>query len=475
MERNQGGFDNVEDRLRAFCGRLVFVISTCLALFGLVLLYQSHNPDGDVTCPRLFFDVTTMHSDLEISGNGAIVANTKRYVKERLKNYHGILGIFSLGNLGKFQIKISISVDIQKRVKGDDPLFEIAFAEREHLKNDAFNRQIKTSLSIRGKKCNSKHICLTVQRRGVTYTKLEITSVNVGSYVGVITMTKENDSIVIHVSDKEPICKLLLKLPQDNIFNKDIVSVYGVTKNESIAKVLLTVIRDADNIASFDEATSHKMIYTSGDGKAIANYNVGIQFRRGGAFSKAYRGVLGDIAFKENRNDNESILLKPDYFEIKVDFDADLRNIEVESSLFEFGLSPRNLIEKHAVLRYHSSAIIVSVGRCTKRLRLCMSYWQDGNQDRIYTAFGHYYEKVNDSFTFGFKIDPSEHKASVYLINEKKEWVHDFLNVSFTRPLYPVLGLTDKTFVKIHLLSSSSVTRMYSVMGYFPHYPACEI
>lgn len=417
-----------------------------------------------------------MHNDLEISGNSDIIANTKRYVKERLKNYHGILGIFSVGgNIGEFQIKISITIDIQKRIKGDDPLFEIAFAERKQLKNDAFGRKIKTSLSVLGKKCSSKHICLNVQRRGVTYKKMEITSINVGSYVGVITMTKENDSIVIHVSDKEPICKPLLKLPQDNIFSKDIVPVYGVTKNDSTARVLLTVIRDGDNIASFDETTCHKTIYTSGDGKAIANYNVGIQFRRGGAFSKAYRGVLGDIAFKENNNGNESFLFKPEYFEMKVNFDVDLRNTEVESSLFEFGLSPRNLIENHKVLRYHSSAIIVSIGRCTKRLRLCMSYWQDGKQDRMYTAFGQFYEKVNDSFTFGLKVDSSEHIASVYLINERKEWVHDFLNVSFPRPLYPVFGLTEKTFVKIHLLSSSSVTRTYSVMGSFLQYPACEI
>lgn len=475
MEGNQGGPGGVENELRRMGGRLIFVISLCLALLGLVLLYQTHNPSGDVTCPQLFFDVSTMHNDLEISGNGDVIANTNRYVKIRLENYHGILGIFSVGNIGEFQIKISVTIDIQKKIKGDNPLFEIAFAERKQLKNDAFDRKIKTSLSILGKKCSSKHMCLIVQRRGVTYKKMEITGINVGSYIGVVTMTKENDSIVIHVSDKEPICKPLLKLPQDNIFNNDIVPVYGVTKNDSTARVLLTVIRDVDNVASFDETTCHKTIYTSGDGKAIANYNVGIQFRRGGAFSKAYRGVLGDIAFKENNNDNESFLLKPDYFEIKVHFDVDLRNTEVESSLFEFGLSPRNLIDNHRVLRYHSSAIIVSIGRCTKRLRLCMSYWQDGTQDRMYTAFGQYYEKVNDSFTFGLKVDSSEHIVSVYLVNERKEWVHDFLDVSFVRPLYPVFGLTDRSFVKIHLLSSSSVTRMYTVLGFFPQYPACEI
>lgn len=104
-----------------------------------------------------------------------------------------------------------------------------------------------------------------------------------------------------------------------------------------------------------------------------------------------------------------------------------------------------------------------------------MSYWQDGTKDRMYTAFGQYYEKVNDSFTFGLKVDSSEHIVSVYLVNERKEWVHDFLDVPFVRPLYPVFGLTDRSFVKIHLLSSSSVTRMYSVFGFFPQYPACEI
>lgn len=45
-----GGPIGVEHDLRQVGGRLIFVISLCLALFGLVLLYQTHNPSGDVTC-----------------------------------------------------------------------------------------------------------------------------------------------------------------------------------------------------------------------------------------------------------------------------------------------------------------------------------------------------------------------------------------------------------------------------------------
>lgn len=45
-----GGPIGVEHELRQVGGRLIFVISLCLALFGLVLLYQTHNPSGDVTC-----------------------------------------------------------------------------------------------------------------------------------------------------------------------------------------------------------------------------------------------------------------------------------------------------------------------------------------------------------------------------------------------------------------------------------------
>lgn len=40
---------------------------------------------------------------------------------------------------------------------------------------------------------------------------MEIIGINVGSYIGVVMMIKENDSIVIYVLDKELICKLLLK------------------------------------------------------------------------------------------------------------------------------------------------------------------------------------------------------------------------------------------------------------------------
>lgn len=45
-----GGPGGVENELRRMCGSLIFIISLCLALLGLVLLYQTHNPSGDVTC-----------------------------------------------------------------------------------------------------------------------------------------------------------------------------------------------------------------------------------------------------------------------------------------------------------------------------------------------------------------------------------------------------------------------------------------
>ena len=64
---------------------------------------------------------------------------------------------------------------------------------------------------------------------------------------------------------------------------------------------------------------------------------------------------------------------------------------------------------------------------------------------------------------------------SVYLIHEKKELLHDFPNDSFSRPLYPVFGMTDKTFVKMHLLSKSAVTNKYNVFGYYLQTPVCEI
>lgn len=71
-------------------------------------------------------------------------------------------------------------------------------------------------------------------------------------------------------------------------------------EKDNSARVILSLIRHDRNNASFDKMTCHKKLYTSGDGKAIANHNVGSQFKRGGVFYKAYRGVLRNIAFKEN-------------------------------------------------------------------------------------------------------------------------------------------------------------------------------
>lgn len=47
-------------------------------------------------------------------------------------------------------------------------------------------------------------------------------------------------------------------------------------KNDSIVRVFFIVIRNVDNVVSFDEMICYKMIYIFGDGKVIVNYNVGI-------------------------------------------------------------------------------------------------------------------------------------------------------------------------------------------------------
>ena len=397
---------------------------------------------------------------------------------QQLKKYNGILGVFYVSITEETEIRIGVMFEIQEKINDDSSLFEIAFAEKRQLENDAFDWTVKTSLSIVGRRCNktSKHICLVVSRRGVTYKKTEISKTSGGTYIGVVTMTKRSDDVVFHFSDKELQCKLLFKIATDHIFNKDIVPLYGVVDKNKYAKVILSVIRDAKNSASFDEMSSHKNIYTSGDGNAIANFNVGTLFKRGGTFHKSYRGVLGDIAFKEDTENDESFFLKPEYFEVKIHFDVNLRDLKSEDSLFEFGLTPKNLTAKHAILKYHSEAIIVTISRCTKRLRLCVMYWQEGQHYQQYNILHTYVEKYeNYSCQFGFKIDPYQHQVSVYLIHEKKELLHDFRNVSFSRPLYPVFGMTDKTFVKMHLLSKSAVTNMYNVFGYYLQTPACEI
>lgn len=49
-----GGPGGVENELRRMGGRLIFVISLCLALLGLVLLYQTHNPSGDLSKKKTY-------------------------------------------------------------------------------------------------------------------------------------------------------------------------------------------------------------------------------------------------------------------------------------------------------------------------------------------------------------------------------------------------------------------------------------
>nr|XP_022338371.1 uncharacterized protein LOC111133923 isoform X2 [Crassostrea virginica] len=85
----------VEESLYRSCRSLTFLVSLGIMVLGLAILYQTRNPYGDVMCPEIFFDPSTLHSDLTISDRRDSIANTKRYMKhQQLKKYNGILGVF---------------------------------------------------------------------------------------------------------------------------------------------------------------------------------------------------------------------------------------------------------------------------------------------------------------------------------------------------------------------------------------------
>ena len=351
------------------------------------------------------------------------ISNQTDILNQLLKNYCGIVGILSGTDIEETEIKLGVIFDIRENIKEGSSLFEIAFLDKNQLYNDGYDTIISARLSILGRKCNdtSKHICLVVNRHGVTNKKIEIASVDFGTHIGVITMTKRFNDIVFHFSDKELICKLLFKISKEYIFNMDIVSLFGVMKKENYARVILSVIGHDKNRAIFDEMMCHKRLYISGDGNAIANYNVGSQFKRCEVFHKVYRGVLGNIAFKENSNDSP---LKPVYFEVQFHFDMKENHVS-ENTLFEFGLTPRNLIDKHKALKYHSNAIIVAISPCKPDL-FCVYYWQEGKSHDKYTELDHYdLQKYVTKFKhylhqFGIKIDPYKREISIYWIDYKK-------------------------------------------------------
>ena len=412
--------------------------------------------------PEIFFDPSTAHTDLKISEQMDEITAPTHTLNEVLKNHNAILGILSVTDLETKELKLGVMFDILENIKDHSPLFEITFLEKNQLFNEMYGYYSSASsrLSILGRRCTetSNHICLVVNRQGVTYTKTEISSSNNGTYIGVITMTKQFKDVVFHFSDKELICKLLLKIPIDNIFKRDTVSLFGVMEKDRSARVILSVIRHDRNIVIFDEKMCYKKLYTSGDGKAIANYNVGSQFMQGGADYKVYRGVLGNIAFKKN---SKGFPANPAYFEVQFHFDGKLRNRVSDDTLFEFGLTPRNLMYKHKVLKYHSDAIMVTISRC-KPLLFCVHYWQEGKPYKTYTDLHHSmyipgkYKNEFESYLhqFGITIDPHKHRISIYWIDKEKKHIHDFVNVSFSRSLYPVFGLTDKPILKVKLLSN---------------------
>ena len=217
-------------------------------------------------------------------------------------------------------------------------------------------------------------------------------------------------------------------------------------------------------------------------GIIFADHSGAKKIQIGGAYPELYRGVLGDIVFKDYPKNDKSILLKPTYFEVKIHFDKDLRDFKSEDTLFEFGLTPKHPFEKHADLKNHPAAIIVAISRCPEKVQHCVMYWQEGKRQQRYNFIKIDVEKFGYHWIFfGLKIDPNKRKVSVRFASEKdlkvrtNPFTHDFLNVSFSRPLYPVFGMTDKTFVNMFLQSESEITDVYNIFGYNLRAPACEV
>ena len=217
-------------------------------------------------------------------------------------------------------------------------------------------------------------------------------------------------------------------------------------------------------------------------GIIFADHSGAKKIQIGGAFPELYRGVRGDIVFKEYPKNDKSILLKPTYFEIKISFDIDLQDFKSEDTLFELGLTPKHPFEKQAVLKNHSATIIVAISRCPEKPQHCVMYWQEGKRQQRYNFINIDVEKLGYHWIiFGLKIDPNKRKVSVRFASEKDfkvrktPFTHDFLNVSFSRHLYPVFGMTDKTFVNMSLLSKLQITDVYNIFGYNLRTPACEV
>ncbi|KAK3094958.1 hypothetical protein FSP39_008338 [Pinctada imbricata] len=455
--------------LRLWCQRLTFLFSSLVMVYISLVLYTWKYKEGGVICPDFRFDQTYLHKDLQIEEEGYVLTNTNRLTRRndgQLKQYRGVVGAVPLNRERKTVLVLRYLISMKSKAGDRTPLLHVGFVQRQHIDKPG---QTSKGFLIAIMECQDKTMCLVVKKKELTRRKIPLFKNNKDSfYSGRLIILISSSSMTVAFTGVDPTSEIAYTFEEIDIHTDMWWPFYGIF-NPDIANVTITFPSDEQTDAVFDQSTCHDGVFISPDGQALSNVMMGDNFRTGYKVGRQmYRGVVGDMSYEVHQIQYQD---KPFYFAIQITGDIEMRKLNVKEILFEIGFAPKDVVEKHSTLQYHKKAWSLHFSRCSTLLRICVEFMERGKKVKTLV-----YNIINDelllSSTISVEIEPNVGSLKFYG-SEGDLW-QEYQDVDFSFPLFPVFGMTDKSFLKMKLLTEDKVPN-YNVLGYFGSSPVCDI
>ena len=417
---------------------------------------------SQITGPDLRFDSDLTHPDLNVAEEGRRLTNADLllgYIDKQMEIFRGIRGVVLVSRIRSTVLKLAVMAIMKKKASQGETLLEISLSSRDNV--DSMEHDFAITLT----QCLEQKICLIVKKKGILYHEYIVarnykdSSFAASIYI-IVSASGRINSITGAFSGNTTRTVLLRRFTdEEDMIEQDLWPVYGVF-NPDTATVVMSVLGSQDNDAVFQKRTCHKNVYISSDGRAISNTKFDSNFHAGSISAKQlYRGALGDMSFHYDRLDDDN---KAYYFAVEVSGKVTVDMVTEFDPIFEIGFGNKDMVTKHRVLKHHGKAWVFYFARCRSIFeRLCLTFVDRGNATKKFQE-SVFEEEREFSYTFPIIVNPNRGYIGVYCpaIRGLNLVAHEFTDVDFSSPLYPIFGIIDKAYIELKLLTRDEVTKI---------------
>ena len=406
----------------------------------------------------MHFDMDMTHPYFSVYDEGKILTNSDIIDKE-IKTFPGIRGVKPISQVKSTVSKVAVMVDMKKKASVGQTLLQIGLSSRENV--DSMVHDYFIALT----QCLEQNICLIVKQKRIAHRKYIVARNVKGSSFSVLIYTIVSardtiESISYAFSGNLTRTELLHRFSEEQVeVGQELWPVYGVFDPET-ATVVMSVLKSPDHDAAFQKRTCHKDIYVSPCGRILSNKRLEKSFQSGNvAVNKKmlYMGAVADMPFSvEYDYDNY-----PSVFAVNVSGKVDFSKTRELDMIYEISLGTKDLISKRTWLKQYYWARSFYFWRCMDvhfSRNLCITFFDRGTED-VKSSYNIPNEDDNMiwfNHVYGIILNPQKRYIGVYSITNNRK-LHEFNDVDFSSSLYPIFGISDKTYTTITLLTKENI------------------